>query len=329
MFTPYKLPEAEQEVHIRLSTTFDYSEMGGDLVMTTEKGKPEDEFEFPIPDSPPPIPFTSPPHEEQETSVLDEVIAADSIPPPLPPSSPPRLSVDMEEAAMVIEQYLQQSPPPFEDSEKEDSETSLGEDAERSPRRALDFEEEEDVQETIDVLGLQASEFEGEEKSVSDREKRLSELYAKVQKPRKRDMDMDESDESEDERQGSGDLYAKVVKSKRSMEHAEAEDTPPEVQDLVRNKASSAGDIMSVHYAVVHDPKRMSMPPDSLAAVHYSEVAPTSPSVPPPSSLPSVDVGRMFDVTVDEDWKKLQENKTSLEKLQVSSWLPHLIDIIT
>ena len=79
-------------------------------------------------------------------------------------------------------------------------------------------------------------------------------------------------------------------------------------------KAPSADDVMSLHVAEVYDPKRSSMPPDSVPVMHFVSSSTSSPVAPP---LPPRSPGSMFDVTFDEDWQKLHENETSLHKLQV------------
>ena len=77
-------------------------------------------------------------------------------------------------------------------------------------------------------------------------------------------------------------------------------------------KATSADDAVSVHIAEVYDPKCSSMPPDSVP--HFISVAQFLPSPTFPNSpLPPV-----LDITFDEDWQRLHENRASLHKLQVN-----------
>ena len=154
---------------------------------------------------------------------------------------------------------------------------------------------------TLDVSDQGVTLREKEEEKESQRP--ISELYAKVNKPPSETVKLRKKEEERADERPVSELYAKVKKVGRSgVENEEGE--------LVW-KAPSADNVMSVHVAEVYDPKRSSMPPDSVSAMQF---VPSSPAPPP---LPPKSPGYMFDVTFDEDWQKLQENETSLQKLQV------------
>ena len=306
--------------------TFDYSEMGG-AARDTESRR-EDEFEFPVIESPPSPPPALPPLLSYEPPEDSEGLTPPSSPPPLPPSSPPQLNyLTVEEVATIAETYPQENVP-F-------SSVSLTKDGapERSltPRRALDeaFEQLE-AEEALHQL----------ETSEDQSAVVASELYAKVKKPRtatwprekgvldeqqppakvgEEDMQLQrEGEKREEEQQPASELSAKVEKKARS---SVGEVDELAVRDVVW-KASSADDVMNVHYAEVHDPKRSSMPPGSIPAVEFSpipsaSISPSISSLAPP--LPPRPPGSVFDVTYDEDWQKLHESDASLHKLQVNS----------
>ena len=140
------------------------------------------------------------------------------------------------------------------------------------------------------------------EEEEKEGQRPISELYAKVNK---RPSETVKLRKKEEERPVS-ELYATVKKAGTSSGEKEE-------GELVW-KAPSADDVMSLHVAEVYDPKRSSMPPDSVPVMHFVPSSTSSPVAPP---LPPRSPGSMFDVTFDEDWQKLHENETSLHKLQV------------
>lgn len=323
MFTPFR-PEEEATSEKIHDATFDYSEMSG-AVRETES-KPEDEFEFPVIESAPSAPPTLPPLLSYEPPEDTEGLTPPSSPPSLPPSSPPWLdSLTVEEVATIAETYPQEKAPLSSASPTKNGalEKSL------TPRRALD-EAFEQLEAEEALRKLETS----EDQPVVD----VSELYAKVKKPKmatwpqengvmeeqhpstkagEEDVQLQREEERkrEEEQQLASELSARKARS------SVGEVDELAVRDLVW-KASSADDVMNVHHAEVHDPKRSSMPPDSIPLMEFPSPVPsasTSPSIvslPPP--LPPRPPANVFDVTYDEDWQKLQENDASLRKLQVN-----------
>lgn len=320
MFTPLKLPEQEGE-EPSFSTTLDYTDLETPAGVVAMETKADEEFEF---ESAPPIPPMSPPE-------LDSV-------PPLPPSSPPRLSLD-EDAMVFIDSYITDAPlhpppsyppppPPMEEGKEEEE----GEE-EESPYAAVIQPEkpkakkpevlEEDIIQPYATVRPMDHIFDApkrqplstlrtldeEEERAKEEEDEFSALYSKVVKKEQRNRK--EPEELEGGDRPLSEHYTKVVKRKQSFEDGDASDRET-FQEMVR-KASSAGDLTSVNLAEVHDPKRMSMPPESLPNMHMEDM-PSFHSSPPLSPFPQLTT---FDVTFEEDWKKLQENEKSLEKLQV------------
>ena len=373
MFTPFPREDKAAPEHTH-NASFDYSEMG-DTVKEMES-KREDEFEFPVAESPshtPPLLSYEPPE------LAPEDFTPPPSPPPLPPSSPPRCdSFIFEEMATIVEAHTQESVPDTPPAERDVP-------THRAPDETFQHDEKEvshpdvsgdqpvggsDSQQQTSELYAQVikppSTLEEEPPSldVSDQgvtlrkkveekkdQRPISELYAKVNKPpktgtnspKKEPLSSDsdhgvtlrKKEEEEEEKEGQrpiSELYAKVNKRPSEtvkLRKKEEERPVSELYATVKKagsssgekeegelvwKAPSADDVMSLHVAEVYDPKRSSMPPDSVPLVQFAPSSTSSPVAPP---LPPRSPGCMFDVTFDEDWQKLHENETSLHKLQV------------
>ena len=331
MFTPFTREDKAAPEHVH-NASFDYSEMG-DTVKDVES-KQEEEFEFPVADSTshtPPLLGYEPPE------LAPEDLTPPPSPPPLPPSSPPRCgSPIIEETATIVEAYTEESVPfastppverntathktldeGFQHVEKAisqpevsgDQQSVAGSESQR-PISELYAKviklpttlEEEPLSLDVSDQGVTLRNKEEEEG-----QRPISELYAKVNKPPRETVNLRKKEGERTDERPVSELYAKVKKVGRSGgDDGEGE--------LVW-KAPSADNVMSVHVAEVNRPKRSSMPPDSVPAMQFVPSSPAPPPLPPP--LPPKSPGYMFDVTFDEDWQKLQENETSLQKLQV------------
>jgi len=291
------------------------------------ESKREDEFEFPVADS---TSHTPPLLSYELPELSPEDFTPPPSPPPLPPSSPPRCdSPIFEEMATIVEAHTQESVPDTAPAEGDIP-------TQRAPDETFQHKEKEVSH--PDVSGDQSV-------GGSDSQQQISELYAKVIKPpttlEEEPPSLDVSDQGvtlrkkEEEKEGQrpiSELYAKVNKRPSEtvkLRKKEEERPVSELYATVKKagtssgekeegelvwKAPSADDVMSLHVAEVYDPKRSSMPPDSVPVMEFVPSSTSSPVAPP---LPPRSPGSMFDVTFDEDWQKLHENETSLHKLQV------------
>ena len=310
---------------------------------------PED---FTPPPSPPPLPPSSPPRCDspiiEETATIVEAYAEESVPfastPPVARNATTHRALD--EAFQHMEKEVSHpkvsgDQPPVAGSESQRPISELYAKVNKLPTTleeeplSLDVsdqgvtlqknEEEKESQRPISELyakvnklpktGTTSNEKESPTLDVSDHgvtlrkneeekesQRPISELYAKVNKLPSETVKLRKKEEERADERPVSELYAKVKKVGRSGGENEG-------AELVW-KAPSADNVMSVHVAEVYDPKRSSMPPDSVPAMQF---VPSSPAPPLPPKSP----GYMFDVTFDEDWRKLQENETSLQKLQV------------
>ena len=349
MFTPYRPMEghdtstgspAHDSSH---DTMFDYS---GIAEPATSESKMEDDFEFLAPDCPPPVP---PPLNDSAQ------LTPPPSPPPLPVSSPPGLDSTLaEEAAVVAPSEVLEGVPTEEMFTKllDDESLILGSTSRRgrkmgkavTPRRALDeafeqldtgpddaYSSEEELDPAYSTIrsrpaserkapqspatgGGETGDVSPEGVGVSPPD--VSELYAKVNKPQRQRA----AEVKTWPRAFTGDqayavvevpekvdmpVYATVDKSRKMRKTIGL--APGEVRPEVVHKAASVDDVYDVQYAEVDTPKRSSM-----IEHHYHSVT-TQLATPPDPPNPAA---ATFEATFEDDWGRLQENETSLLKLE-------------
>ena len=317
--TPPSLPVPNSKPPPPLDATFDYSDVETmeQLAAKLEERRRDEEFDFasPPPQPPPPVPLSEPPPSSAETSfALLEDTACDAPPPdPFPASVASTEVVAME--AVVLE-----SVPP-----------SLGEDVtdgltDRAIDEALDL---------LDDKGSESSESESEEPGYAtvrfgtvprrppgpplktapdqkfqtwprrDEADTSDHVYSVVSKPTRMDK---ASREEMEEKAATSSQHVELVAVVEEPEVPMGFDPVP--------RAACTESINRVH-ATVDGPKRSSLPPNFTHSVE--EVPPIPPRLYLSPVQPDV---RPFDVSFDEDWQKLREKETSLEKLQVG-WTVH------
>ena len=338
---PLFTPPAEEEAGsssdtVTTDATFDYN----DLTPPVENGKSigshgDDEFDFSLPESPPPSPppvNTLPPDEPTPPTSPEA--------PPIPPTSPPheeapptsddvtvadeegetlngRLqTADTAESESQMQRYLTPRTAlvkAFEDLDKI-GETKLPDDDELGNEEGEVREREERGKREVEtnVEGGKIEEGGLESSGAVD----LDDLYAKVDMTKKRRKQETSEKQDEDVREGESDSGTTF---KPELVH----------------KAASAEDIVGPDYAEVHHPKRSSMPSASSPAHSPTHSEPGYARIevvvsPPPGAKaaastethppqgephPPADQGRLYEVTATDTIGR--RNQRSIRKLGV------------